>query len=94
MKFSMKVSSEMLHKMCREAEKVWVLEFLKVLKETKDPFIKFIYDNDPLEQIYWDSALSSFEFFKKKKVIALGSGSRWSIARMDKNGKFFFPKSG
>lgn len=53
----MKVSSEMVHKMHQEAEKVWIPELAGVMKETKDPFINFIYDSDPLEQIFWDNVV-------------------------------------
>ena len=53
----MKVSSEMIQKMHREAEKVWVPEFARVIQETKDPFLNLIYDTDPLEQIFWDNVV-------------------------------------
>ncbi|KAG7973158.1 hypothetical protein I3843_07G214500 [Carya illinoinensis] len=53
----MQVSSEMVHKMHQEAEKVWVPELVGVMKETKDPFLNFIYDADPLEQIFWDNVV-------------------------------------
>uniref|UniRef100_A0A2N9IIS1 FAD-binding domain-containing protein n=1 Tax=Fagus sylvatica TaxID=28930 RepID=A0A2N9IIS1_FAGSY len=54
---TMKVSSEMVQKMHREVEKVWVPELVRVMKETKDPFLNFIYDSDPLEQIFWDNVV-------------------------------------
>ncbi|XP_023894480.2 uncharacterized protein LOC112006444 isoform X1 [Quercus suber] len=54
---TMKVSSEMIQKMHREAEKVWVPEFVRVIQETKDPFLNLIYDTDPLEQIFWDNVV-------------------------------------
>ncbi|KAG2700048.1 hypothetical protein I3760_07G215300 [Carya illinoinensis] len=54
---TMQVSSEMVHKMHQEAEKVWVPELVGVMKETKDPFLNFIYDADPLEQIFWDNVV-------------------------------------
>ncbi|XP_030962144.1 uncharacterized protein LOC115983570 [Quercus lobata] len=54
---TMKVSSEMIQKMHLEAEKVWVPEFVRVIQETKDPFLNFIYDTDPLEQIFWDNVV-------------------------------------
>ena len=53
----MKVSSEMIQKMHLEAEKVWVPEFVRVIQETKDPFLNFIYDTNPLEQIFWDNVV-------------------------------------
>ena len=53
----MKVSSEMIQKMHREAEKVWVPEFVRVIQETKDPFLNLIYDTNPLEQIFWDNVV-------------------------------------
>ena len=53
----MKVSSEMVQKMHQEVEKVWVPELVRVMKETKDPFLNFIYDSDPLEQIFWDNVV-------------------------------------
>jgi 2-polyprenyl-6-methoxyphenol hydroxylase-like FAD-dependent oxidoreductase len=53
----MKVSSEMVQEMLRKAEKVWVPELVRVMKETEDPFLNFIYDSDPLEQIFWDNVV-------------------------------------
>ncbi|GMQ03222.1 hypothetical protein CsSME_00049101 [Camellia sinensis var. sinensis] len=53
----MKVSSDMIKKMHEEAEKVWVPELVRVMKETKEPFINVIYDCDPLEQIFWDNVV-------------------------------------
>ncbi|CAL5321469.1 unnamed protein product [Camellia sinensis] len=52
-----KVSSDMIKKMHEEAEKVWVPELVRVMKETKEPFINAIYDCDPLEQIFWDNVV-------------------------------------
>ena len=43
--------------MHQEAEKVCVLELVRVMKETKDPFLNFIYDSDPLEQIFWNNVV-------------------------------------
>ncbi|KAI7989050.1 6-hydroxynicotinate 3-monooxygenase [Camellia lanceoleosa] len=43
--------------MYEEAEKVWVPEMVKLMKETKEPFINVIYDCDPLEQIVWDNVV-------------------------------------
>lgn len=54
---TMKVSSDMIHKMHQEAEKVWIPELAKLMKETKDPFINFIYDSDPLEKISWGNVV-------------------------------------
>lgn len=53
----MKVSGEMIQKMQREAEKVWLPELARIMKETKEPFINVIYDCDPLEQIFWDNVV-------------------------------------
>lgn len=53
----MKVSSEMVQEMLRKADKVWVPELVRVMKETEDPFLNFIYDSDPLEQIFWDNVV-------------------------------------
>ncbi|XP_028061466.1 uncharacterized protein LOC114264928 [Camellia sinensis] len=52
-----KVSSNMIKEMYEEAEKVWVPEMVKLMKETKEPFINVIYDCDPLEQIVWDNVV-------------------------------------
>ncbi|CAL0323167.1 unnamed protein product [Lupinus luteus] len=52
-----KVSSEMIQSMHEEAEKVWSPELAKVIKETKDPFLNFIYDSDPLGKIFWDNVV-------------------------------------
>ncbi|GMI97594.1 hypothetical protein like AT5G11330 [Hibiscus trionum] len=54
---TMKVSEEMIDEMIKEAEKTWVPELVKVMKETKDPFLNAIYDCDPLRQIYWDNVV-------------------------------------
>ncbi|KAK7260856.1 hypothetical protein RIF29_27155 [Crotalaria pallida] len=54
---TMKVSDDMIQKMHQEAEKVWCPEFVKVIKETKDPFLNIIYDSDPLERIVWDNVV-------------------------------------
>ncbi|KVH99750.1 uncharacterized protein LOC112519599 [Cynara cardunculus var. scolymus] len=51
---TIKVSDNMIKKMQEEAEKVWVPELVRVIKETKEPFLNVIYDCDPLEQIVWD----------------------------------------
>ncbi|XP_022131857.1 uncharacterized protein LOC111004901 [Momordica charantia] len=54
---TMKVHDEMVRKMQEQAEKVWVPEFVRVIKETKEPFINVIYDRDPLEQLVWDNVV-------------------------------------
>lgn len=54
---TMKVSSEMIEKMHEEAEKTWVPELVRVIRETRVPFINVIYDCDPLDQIVWDNVL-------------------------------------
>ncbi|XP_030543124.1 6-hydroxynicotinate 3-monooxygenase-like isoform X2 [Rhodamnia argentea] len=54
---TMKVSSEMIQKMHREAEKVWLPELARIMKETKEPFINVIYDCDPLERVFWDNVV-------------------------------------
>lgn len=54
---TMKVSSEMIQKMHQEAEKVWIPELAKVMKETKEPFLNFIYDSEPLKKIFWDNVV-------------------------------------
>ncbi|RWR73259.1 Monooxygenase, FAD-binding protein [Cinnamomum micranthum f. kanehirae] len=51
---TMKVSKDMIQKMHEEAEKVWVPELARVMKETKEPFINVIYDCDPLQQLFWE----------------------------------------
>ncbi|KAL2548342.1 FAD/NAD(P)-binding oxidoreductase family protein [Forsythia ovata] len=54
---TMKVSSDMVEKMHEAAEKVWVPELVKVIRETKEPFLNFIYDSEPLDQIFWDNVV-------------------------------------
>ncbi|XP_020201788.1 uncharacterized protein LOC109787657 [Cajanus cajan] len=53
---TMKVSSD-IQKMHQEAEKVWIPELFKVMKETHDPFLNVIYDSEPLEKIFWDNVV-------------------------------------
>ncbi|RYR63794.1 hypothetical protein Ahy_A04g021552 [Arachis hypogaea] len=53
----MKVSGDMIEKMYQEAEKVWIPELVKVMRATKEPFLNFIYDSDPLKKIFWDSVV-------------------------------------
>ncbi|CAL8104878.1 unnamed protein product [Prunus armeniaca] len=52
-----KAGSYVIKNMHKEAEKVWLPEFVRVIKETRDPFINAIYDSEPLEQIYWDNVV-------------------------------------
>jgi len=40
--------------MHEEAEKVLIPEMVKVIKETREPFLNFIYDSDPLEKMFWE----------------------------------------
>ncbi|BAT82302.1 hypothetical protein LR48_Vigan187s001700 [Vigna angularis] len=54
---TMKVNSEMIQKMQQEAEKVLIPELVKVIKETREPFLNFIYDSDPLEKIFWEKVV-------------------------------------
>ncbi|KAI4316282.1 hypothetical protein L6164_024277 [Bauhinia variegata] len=54
---TMKVNSDMIQKMHQEAKNVWNPELVKVMKETKDPFINLIFDSDPLEKIFWDNVV-------------------------------------
>ncbi|KAH7839811.1 hypothetical protein Vadar_009137 [Vaccinium darrowii] len=54
---TMKVSSEMIKKMHEDAEKVWDSEFVRIIKETKEPFVNVIYDCDPLQQLVWDNVV-------------------------------------
>ncbi|KAL9330894.1 hypothetical protein ACSQ67_000504 [Phaseolus vulgaris] len=54
---TMKVNSDMIQKMQQEAEKVLIPELVKVIKETREPFLNFIYDSDPLEKIFWDNVV-------------------------------------
>ncbi|KAL7616259.1 hypothetical protein Lser_V15G01649 [Lactuca serriola] len=50
---TMKVSNNMIKKMQDEAQKVWVPELTRIIKETKQPFLNVIYDCNPLKQIVW-----------------------------------------
>ncbi|CAI9772337.1 unnamed protein product [Fraxinus pennsylvanica] len=54
---TMKVSGDMIKKMHEAAEKVWVPELVKVIRETKEPFLNVIYDSEPLDQIFWDNVV-------------------------------------
>lgn len=53
----MKVSSEMIDQMHESAEKIWLPEFVKLIRETKHPFMNVIYDSEPLERIVWDNVV-------------------------------------
>lgn len=54
---TMKVSENLVQNMHEEAEKTWVPELVRVIKEIKEPFLNVIYDCDPLEQIFWDKVV-------------------------------------
>ncbi|KAJ4707950.1 zeaxanthin epoxidase, chloroplastic-like [Melia azedarach] len=54
---TMKLSNDMMKVLHQRAEKVWVPELARVIKETKDPFVNVIYDCDPLSQIFWDKVV-------------------------------------
>ncbi|TQD76122.1 hypothetical protein C1H46_038344 [Malus baccata] len=54
---TMKASSDMIQSMHKEAEKMWLPEFVRVIRETKEPFINAINDSEPLEKIYWDNVV-------------------------------------
>ncbi|XP_010915121.1 uncharacterized protein [Elaeis guineensis] len=54
---TLKPSNDMTQKMFEEAEKVWVPELAKVMKETQQPFINVIYDADPLPKLFWDNVV-------------------------------------
>ncbi|RWW18778.1 hypothetical protein GW17_00017209 [Ensete ventricosum] len=45
------------HKMHEEAEKVWVPELSRIMKETEEPFVNVIYDSDPLPRLFWDNVV-------------------------------------
>ncbi|KAM7257381.1 hypothetical protein ACFE04_013122 [Oxalis oulophora] len=52
-----RVNEDMITNMHREAEKTWVPELSRLMKITKEPFVNFIYDCDPLEKIFWDNVV-------------------------------------
>lgn len=54
---TIKVSEEMIKEMHKEAERIWVPELSRLMKETPRPFLNVIYDSDPLEQIFWDNVV-------------------------------------
>lgn len=47
----------MIEDMYEAAENVWIPELVKVMRETKEPFLNAIYDADPLNQFYWDNVV-------------------------------------
>ncbi|GAV70538.1 FAD_binding_3 domain-containing protein [Cephalotus follicularis] len=54
---TMKVKNDMIKNMHQEAEKVWVPELVRLMKETEEPFLNVIYDCNPLKQIFWDNVV-------------------------------------
>ncbi|KAK1299251.1 hypothetical protein QJS10_CPB14g01125 [Acorus calamus] len=50
---TMKVSHEMVAKMHEEADKVWVPELARLMKQTESPFVNVIYDCDPPPHLVW-----------------------------------------
>ncbi|KAL4033920.1 hypothetical protein IC575_007038 [Cucumis melo] len=54
---TMKVNGDMVKRLHKQVDDLWVPELTEVIKETKDPFINVIYDCDPLEQIVWDNVV-------------------------------------
>ncbi|CAI0444405.1 unnamed protein product [Linum tenue] len=54
---TMKVSKEMIQDMIQKAEQVWTPELVRVMAETKEPFLNLIYDCEPLEKLFWDNVV-------------------------------------
>lgn len=54
---TMKANEEMVRKLHKQVDEIWVPEFARVVKETKHPFINVIYDSDPLKQLVWDNVV-------------------------------------
>ncbi|RRT71987.1 hypothetical protein B296_00005734 [Ensete ventricosum] len=54
---TIKASNDMIQKMHEEAEKVWVPELSRIMKETEEPFVNIIYDSDPLPRLFWDNVV-------------------------------------
>ncbi|KAL8063486.1 hypothetical protein ABFX02_01G028900 [Erythranthe guttata] len=52
-----KVSRGMIDNMYEAAEKVWIPELVKLMRDTKEPFLNAIYDSEPLERLYWDNVV-------------------------------------
>ncbi|KAK1312465.1 hypothetical protein QJS10_CPA07g00566 [Acorus calamus] len=50
---TMKVNHEMVTKMHDEADKVWVPELARLMKQTESPFVNVIYDCDPPPRLAW-----------------------------------------
>ncbi|EPS60708.1 monooxygenase family protein, partial [Genlisea aurea] len=48
---TMKASSDMISEMKQEAGRYWVAELVKVMRETKEPFLNVIYDIEPLDRM-------------------------------------------
>lgn len=54
---TMKVSNDMVQKMHQEAEKTWGPVLVRVIQETKEPFVNVIYDGDPLKRQFWENVV-------------------------------------
>ncbi|GER46912.1 FAD/NAD(P)-binding oxidoreductase family protein [Striga asiatica] len=54
---TMKVSDDMVWQMQKEAECFWPPELVKLIRETKNPFLNVIFDSKPLDQIAWDNVV-------------------------------------
>ncbi|KAL9239858.1 hypothetical protein vseg_014137 [Gypsophila vaccaria] len=52
---TMKVSKEMIKNMHNEAGQFWVPELVALMKATEEPFLNFMYDSDPLDNIVFDN---------------------------------------
>ncbi|KAI3468299.1 hypothetical protein Pfo_024962 [Paulownia fortunei] len=52
-----KVSSDVIENMYEAAEKVWIPELAKAMRETREPFLNAIYDSEPLDQFYWGNVV-------------------------------------
>ncbi|XP_022881530.1 uncharacterized protein LOC111398712 [Olea europaea var. sylvestris] len=52
-----KVSRDMIEEIYEAAEMVWFPEFVKLMRETKEPFLNAIYDSEPPEQVVWDNVV-------------------------------------
>lgn len=53
----MKISDDMIEKMHKDAEVIWLPELARIMKETKEPFINVIYDSDPLPRLFWGNVV-------------------------------------
>lgn len=47
----------MIEEMYEAAEKVWIPELVKVMRETREPFLNAIYDSEPLDKFYWENVV-------------------------------------